>query len=156
MKYFLPLLLICFRNTTFSQVKIQKSSLTEIKEHLLSLEKNWLKAEFALDTSYLSSIIDSTFTDISEEGIHDKNESLQSMYNNISQRLKDSIVVDSFNLENTIVKIYDNAAVVIFTVHTHGKNKQAVTDRKTRFYDVWIKRNNEWKAVSSQGSNVEE
>lgn len=122
------------------------------KEQLLQLEYNWLKAEFALDTAYLSSLMDSTFTSISDEGVHNKQKCLESMYNNISQRLKDSIVIDSFNFENTVVNLYENAAVIILTVHTHGKNKGVLRDRKTRFYDVWIKRNGEWKAVSSQGT----
>jgi hypothetical protein len=126
------------------------------KDQLLTLERKWLEAEFALDTSYLSSIIDSTFTGISELGIENKKEALSGMYSNISQRLKDSIFIDSFTLENTIVNLYDNSAVVSFIVHTHGKNKQALTERKTRFYDVWIKKKGKWKAVASQGTKVTE
>ncbi len=156
MKYFFSISLICICNAAFSQVEIQKSSLAQIKEHLLSLEQNWLKAEFALDTAFLSSIMDSTFTSISDEGVHNKRQSLQSMYSNIRQRLKDSIIIDSFNFENTVVNIFENAAVVILTVHTHGKNKGIMRDRKTRFYDVWIKRNGAWKAVSSQGTTLTE
>lgn len=100
--------------------------------------------------------MDSTFTAISEEGIHNKKQSLQGMYSNSSQRLKDSVFIDSFNLENTVVNIYDNAAVVIFTVHTYKKVKGKPIEKRTRFYDVWINRNGTWQAVSSQGTVIPE
>lgn len=125
------------------------------KKQLLLLEHKWLEAEFALDTAYLSSVMDSTFIGVSESGIHNKQESLLAMYENISQRIKDSIVIDSFELENPIVNLYQNSAVVTFVIHSHGKNKGVLRERKTRFYDVWIKRENTWRAVASQGTPIE-
>lgn len=101
MKYFLPLLLICICNISLSQSQIQ-ASVNQSATHLLSLERKWLIAEFALDTAYLSSLMDSTFTSISDEGVHNKQQCLQSMYSNISQRLKDSITIDSFNFETQL------------------------------------------------------
>jgi hypothetical protein len=131
-----------------------KDNTAEDKDELLQLEYNWLKAEFALDTGYLSTIMDSTFIGISENGIKNKREELIDYFNNISQRIKDSIIVDTFNLENTLVNFYNNTAVVTFVVHTHGRNKSTPTDRKTRFYDTWIKRDDKWKAVASIGVKV--
>ncbi len=125
------------------------------KQQLLSLEHKWLEAEFSLDTAYLSSIIDSSFIDIADGHVHNKQETILDMYTNISQRIKDSIIIDSFNLENSQVNLYGNTAVVTFIVHTHGKNKTTITERRTRFYDVWVKRADMWKAVASQGSRVE-
>ncbi|MEO6455031.1 MAG: DUF4440 domain-containing protein [Ginsengibacter sp.] len=154
MKIFL-LLIFCLLINIFigCDTHVLTDTTTDEKQ-LLLLEYNWLKAEFSLDTTYLSSIMDTTFTDISEEGIHNKNQSLKSMYSSISQRLNDSVVIDSFNFENAVVNMYENTAVVIFTVHTYGKNKKVVTGRKTRFYDVWIKRKKEWKVVSSQRTMI--
>jgi hypothetical protein len=148
---FLSLLLFA----TISCTEHSKVHTTDDKTELLSLEHSWLEAEFKLDTTYLSSIIDETFLDISENGVHDKQEAILSMYNNINQRIKDSIIVDSFKLESSIVNLYDNTAVVIFIVHTYGKNKEVITERKTRFYDVWVKRKDRWKAAASQGSKVD-
>lgn len=136
------------------QKKPGKDSQSEISQ-LLSLEHKWLEAEFALDTAYLSSIMDSTFISISEEGIKNKNEDILAMYNSIKQRQQDSIFIDSFKLENPVINIYENTAVVTFIVHTFGKNKNIARERKTRFYDVWIKRQGKWKAVSSQGTSLE-
>ena len=131
------------------------ASLTTDKAQLLSLERKWLTAEFALDTTYLSSIIDSSFIDISENGLHNKSQALVSMYQNITQRIKDSILIDSFLIEDPITNVYENSAVVTFVVHTFRSDKGVKSGHKTRFYDVWIKQNNIWKAVSSQGTKIE-
>lgn len=50
---------------------------------LLRLERKWLEAEFSLDTAFLSSLMDTTFISISDEGVKGKNDDLISMYNNI-------------------------------------------------------------------------
>ena len=141
-------LLSCFSNQS-------KNTLLSDKAQLLSLEHKWLAAEFALDTTYLSSIIDTSFIDISANEIHSKTNALLNMYVNISQRIKDSILIDSFRIENAVVNIYGNSAVVTFIVHTFRKDKGLRAEHKTRFYDVWINRNNTWKAVSSQGTAIE-
>ena len=132
----------------------QTKDANDNKQKLLKLEYDWLKAEFALDTAYLSSIMDPTFIGISADGIHNKKEDLLDMYTTIAQRNKDGVFIDSFKLENTIVNLYGNTAVVTFIVHTYRKNKGMPEQRRTRFYDVWIRRNNKWKAVSSQGTKV--
>jgi hypothetical protein len=141
--------------TSCNNKQSEKHSLPDSSQ-LLSLEHKWLEAEFSLDTSFLSAIIDSTFISISEEGVKKKNEDLLSMYNNIKQRQLDSIFIDSFKLENAVVKIYETTAVVTFIVHTFGKNKNTPRERLTRFYDVWVKRSDGWKAISSQGTPLEQ
>jgi hypothetical protein len=74
-----------------------KQGVSKEKEELLRLECKSLVAEFALDTGFLSSVIEATCISISEEGIHNKQQYLLGMYNNISQRNKDSLFVDFFS-----------------------------------------------------------
>ena len=125
-----------------------------IKEELLSLERKWLEAEFALDTAYLSTLLDSTFIGISANGVSNKQDELKDMHDNISVMRKDSIFLDSLKLEDAMVNLYGNAAVVTFIVHTYKKEKGNSTEKRTRFYDVWINKNEKWKAVSSQGTVI--
>ncbi|HUS03421.1 MAG TPA: nuclear transport factor 2 family protein [Chitinophagaceae bacterium] len=146
--------LILFLFLSYAYVGAQSKDANDDKQKLLRLEYDWLKAEFALDTAFLSSIMDPTFIGISAEGVHNKKEDLLDMYNTIAQRNKDSVFIDSFKLENAIVNLYGAAAVVTFIVHTYRKNKGIPEQRRTRFYDVWIKKNSKWKAVSSQGTKV--
>lgn len=77
------------------------------------------------------------------------------MYDNISAMRKDSIFLDSLQLEDAITNVYGNTAVVTFIVHTYKKDKGKPTKKRTRFYDIWINRNGSWKAVSSQGTSVQ-
>ncbi len=126
------------------------------KKELLALEYNWLKAEFSLDTAYLATLMDDSFMGISASGTTTKQEELLDYYKIISQRLKDSIFIDSFRLENAVVNLYGTTAVITFIVHTFRKEKGVAAERKTRFYNVWIKRNSKWKAVASQGTRVTE
>src|SRR5687767_3289362 len=81
---------------------------TDERNELLHLEYEWLDKEFELDTAFLSSIMDSTFIGISDSGVKNKQEDLISMYNNIDQRIKKGIVIDSFRLEDEVVNIYSN------------------------------------------------
>lgn len=124
------------------------------KELLLALEYNWLRAEFSLDTTYLSTLMDDSFMGIGVNGITNKHDELVDYYTTISKRLRDSIFIDSFKLENAVVNLYGNTGVVTFVIHTFRKEKGVAAERKTRFYDVWIKRNGKWKAVASQGTKV--
>jgi hypothetical protein len=129
---------------------------SKIEKELILLERKWLEAEFALDTSYISTLIDSSFIGISANRVSNKHEELKGMYDNISAMRKDSVFLDSLKLEDSIVNVYDNTAVVTFIVHTYKKEKGRSTEKRTRFYDVWINRNGEWKAVSSQGTSITE
>ena len=149
------LMVVLFSCTQADSHKVNATdhqSIVEIKEDLLSLERKWLEAEFVLDTAYVSTLIDSTFIGISANRVSSKKEELKGMYDNISAMRKDSIFLDSLKLEDSIVNVYDNTAVVTFIVHTYKKEKGISTEKRTRFYDVWINRNGIWKAVSSQGT----
>lgn len=125
------------------------------KKLLLNLEREFLDKEFKLDTAYLSSLIDSTFIDIGASEIKKKKEDLVSIYNNIDQRIKRGIVVDSFKIENEVINVYSNSAVVTFIVHSYRHSSDSLIERRTRFYDVWIKRDNRWKLVASQGTLIQ-
>ena len=160
MKILFTLLITIFFSCTETDPKethgtIHQSN-DEIKEELLSLERKWLEAEFALDTAYLSTLLDSTFIGISANRVSARQEELKGMFDNISAMRKDSIFLDSLKLEDPIVNVYDKSAVVTFIVHTYKKEKGGSTEKRTRFYDVWINRNGKWKAVSSQGTPVTE
>ncbi|MGC3946418.1 MAG: nuclear transport factor 2 family protein [Chryseolinea sp.] len=127
----------------------------KITHDLLALERDFLNKEFALDTAGLAYLMDSTFIDITDFGIKGKKEDLVDIYNNIDQRIKNGIVLDSFRLENDVVNVYWNSAVVTFIVHSFRHSNDTLIERKTRFYDVWTKRGDSWKLVASQGTIVQ-
>ena len=118
---------------------------------LRSLEHRWLTAEFRLDTATISQLMDHAFISIGDKAILTKQEELDGILKNISQRLKNNHLVDSLHFDDFVVKIYGNTAIVTFISVTKGTVKGvAFSNRKTRIYDVWIKKEGQWKAVSSQ------
>lgn len=124
------------------------------KAELLSLERKWLDAEFALDTAYVSTLIDPSFIDISET-IHNKQQALKGMYDGMDDRRKDSIVLDSLKFEDVVVNLYENTAVIALITHSWShKPDGSLVEVRMRFYDVWINRNGSWKAVASQGTTI--
>ena len=136
--------------------KNETASASQTTVHLLSLEQKWIEAEFALDTTYISTLLDSTFHSINTGHISNKQQEIDGIYKNMSAMRTDSIFLDSVKLEDARVKLYDNTAVTILIVHTYKKDKGKPTQKRTRFYDVWVNRNGNWKAAASQGTVVEE
>ncbi len=136
-------LLSCNLKTTSSADEVTK---------LLDLEKEAIEKEFQNDTTFLSSIMDSTFIELSEDKIKNKHEVLKTIFEDNLHKLENKISLDSFRLEEPIVHVYGNASVVTFILHTFRKKEDSLFDRRTRFYDVWVKRGNQWKAVTWQAS----
>ena len=126
------------------------------KHHLLSIEYDWLAAEIRLDTLFIANLLDSSFMGISEYGVHTKEEELADMYNSMQQRKRKNIRIDTFEIYDGMVNIYANTAVVTFIMNTFRNENGIPIQRRTRFYDVWVKKEGRWLAVSSQGSSVKE
>lgn len=93
------------------------------KERLLSLEQKWIEAEFALDTAYIYTLLDSTFHSVNANHITNKKQEIDGIYKNINAIRKYSIFLDLVKLEDALVKLYDNTAVTILIAHTYKKIK---------------------------------
>lgn len=144
----------CQRPASHQTAPTATFSAAETKDLLLSLERKWLDAEFALDTAYISSLMDSSFMDISADHISNKQQALNGMYENIWAMHKDSIFLDSLKFEDPIVNLYGNTAVITLVTHSYKKHKNISIEKRMRFYDVWRNMNGSWKAVSSQGTVI--
>jgi ketosteroid isomerase-like protein len=62
--------------------------------------------------------------------------------------------VDSSKLDDFIVKVYGNTAVVMFTQHLVGPVKGKPVAVDYRYIDVWVNRDGVWKCVASQSTRV--
>jgi len=119
------------------------------------MEYEWLMAEFRLDTAFISAMMDDRFMAIDLNKISGKQDELKGIYENMSQRKKEGHFVDSLYLEDVHIEIHDSTAIVSFISVTKGRNKTVpFSNRRTRMYDTWIRRNGKWKAISSQVSPV--
>ena len=108
-------------------------------------------AEFRVDTAAISKMMDKDFIAIGKSGISSKQQELNGIFKEMSQRKRNQHIVDSLYFEDSHIAIYGQTAVVTFISVTKGKVKEVpFAKRRTRMYDVWIKKNGLWKAVSSQ------
>jgi len=130
---------------------ITTSSPDEDKK-LLNLENEAIEREFQNDTTFLSSLMDSTFIELSKDKIKDKHDVLKTIFQDNIYKLENKISLDSFRLEEPIVHAYGNASIVTFILHTFRKKGDSAYERRTRFYDVWVKRQEQWKAVTWQAT----
>ena len=118
---------------------------------LRQLEYEWLRAEFRNDTATIARMMDEAFIAIGTTGVSSKQEELEGIYKNMSQRIKDGHVVDSLYFEDIVTRFYGSTAIITFISVTKGKIKDvSFNNRRTRIYDVWIRKEGKWKAVTSQ------
>lgn len=145
--FLFPLTLFsCFSNPSNDPV---------VAKQLLELEREAITREFKNDTAFLSSIMDTSFIELARDKIKNKHEVLKTIHADNIANANNKIVRDSFVLEDPVVHVYDKTAVVTFIMHTYNKKDQIPFERRTRFYDVWVKRDNKWMAITWQGSAVE-
>ena len=121
-------------------------------QRLFALERQAIHREFQNDTSYLSSIMDSTFIELSKGKIKNKHDVLRTIYQDNVANQQNQIKRDSFLLKDSVIHLYGNTAVITFIMQTFNKKGNSSFTRRTRFYDVWVKRKNDWKAIAWQGS----
>lgn len=152
-RFFISLLMIC---AVPGKSKAQNMSAQKDMEQLKKMEYDWLIAEFKLDTATIAAMMDKKFIAVGLNSVNNKQQELDGIYENISQRLKNNHVVDSLYLDDMHIEMYDNTAIVTFISVTKGSIKKVpFENRRTRMYDVWIKRNGQWKAVSSQVTPIQ-
>jgi hypothetical protein len=155
MKYLVLLLVSYLFSCNTSKYPVTPNSKSSLSRLLFGLEYNAIDAEFRLDTASIAAIMDEGFISINEKEVTTKHEELLGMYNTISKRLKDNHVIDSFYLDQFRVDQFGNTAVVTFFIVTKGRIQNvSFENRRTRFYDVWIRRNGKWKIVSMQATRI--
>lgn len=153
LKFFIPgILLSAGVIIFFAGCKPETKNLDDDAAALLDLEKEAIKREFQNDTSFLSLVMDSTFIELSADTIKNKHQVLKTIFRDNLDKLENKVSLDSFRLEQPIVHLYGDASVVTFILHTFRKKEDSAFERRTRFYDVWVKRDGHWKAVTWQAS----
>lgn len=122
---------------------------------LKQMEIDAIAAEFRMDTAGVAKYMDPAFVNISASEITNKQQELEYMYKNFEQRKQKNHTIDSFYLDHFRADFFDNTAIVTFHIVTTGlENNKRYVDKRTRFYDVWVKRNGNWKLVSMQATKV--
>ncbi|MBA2500027.1 MAG: nuclear transport factor 2 family protein, partial [Chitinophagaceae bacterium] len=84
-----------------------------------------------------------------------KQQELDGIFKSSMERIKENHIIDTLILDDFKVQLFDHTAIAIYYSVTKGTKKGIPFDNnRMRWYDVWVKRNGEWKWVSSQGTLV--
>jgi ketosteroid isomerase-like protein len=65
-----------------------------------------------------------------------------------------ALKIESFRLEDVTVRLYGDTAVVRGLITEKSKLRDKDTSGKSRFTDVFVKRDGRWQAVASHESNI--
>ena len=115
---------------------------------LVDLEQRWNEAFYRKDLSFISGILADEFVatyDDGERGDKAKELSLAAAFN----QQVESAIPDEFS-----VKVYQDTAVVWFTLHLVGIRQQQRSEVTLRYTDVWVNRDGRWLCVSTQSTKV--
>ncbi len=145
----LPYLLCCtFAAGWTASAFASQPPAVSVEETLIALERGWNEAFYARDVEFLESILADEFIATYDDGARgDKAREIE-LAESFNQRVL-SATQDDF-----IVRVYDDAAVVWFTLRVVGIRRGERAELTLRYTDVWVLRDGRWRCVSSQSTRV--
>jgi len=118
------------------------------QDTLIELEQRWDAAFHSRDAKFIESILADEFVVTYGDGSRGDKAKEVSLALDFNQQ------VDSSKLDDFVVKVYGNTAVVMFTQHLIGPVKGKPVAVDYRYIDVWVNRDGVWKCVASQSTRV--
>ena len=115
---------------------------------LEKLERDWVAAMYSNDVNFVSSVLAPEFVATYDDGTRgDRLRELQLAKE--FNRQVDKWAVDEFT-----VRVFNETAVVWFTLHMVGPVKDVPTEIVLRYMDVFVNRDGKWLCVGSQSTRV--
>ena len=118
------------------------------QDTLIELEQRWDAAFHNRDATFIETLLADEFVVTYGDGSRGDKAKELSLALDFNQQ------VDSSKLDDFIVKVYGNTAVVMFTQHLVGPVKGKPVAVDYRYIDVWVNRDGVWKCVASQSTRV--
>ena len=119
-----------------------------VEEELIALERGWNEAFYARDVEFLDSILADDFIVTYDDGAQGDKARELGLAESFNQR------VISATQEDFTVQVYDDAAVVWFTLRVVGIRRGQEAEIVLRYTDVWVMRDGRWQCVASQSTRV--
>jgi ketosteroid isomerase-like protein len=118
------------------------------QEILIQLERDWDTAYHNADAAFIERLLADEFIATYGDGTRgDKAEEL-------SRAASFDQQIDSSTLDDFIIKIYGDTAVVWMTQHLVGPSKGQRLELTFRYVDVFVLRDGRWQCVASQSTKV--
>jgi ketosteroid isomerase-like protein len=118
------------------------------QETLVELEQKWDAAFHNRDAKFIETLLADEFVVTYGDGTRGDKAKELSLATEFDQQ------VDSSTLDDFIIKVYGNTAVVLFTQQLVGPIRGKPVAVSYRYVDVWVNRDGVWKCVASQSTRV--
>ena len=142
------LLLLAFLVPAVSVSGGQSGPVLSDQQILIKLERDWDAAFHRKGVAFIDSVLAQEFVSTYGDGTRgDRAKELK-------QAAEFNQQVDSSTLDEFIVKVYGDMAVVWFTQHMVGPSKGQQLELTYRYIDVFVMRDGRWQCVASQSTKV--
>jgi ketosteroid isomerase-like protein len=115
---------------------------------LVKLEQGWNDAFYKKDVAFIKSILADEFTATYDDGSRGDKAKELALVSEFNQQVQSSIQ-DEFT-----VKVYQDTAVVWFTLHVVGIKQGQRAELTLRYTDVWVVRDGRWQCVSTHSTRM--
>jgi hypothetical protein len=115
---------------------------------LIDLERQWDAAFHRQDAAFIATLLADEFIATYGDGTRGDRAA------ELARARESTQQVDSSRLENFIVKVYRDTAVVWFTQVLVGPVQGKPTEVRYQYMDVWVIRDGRWQAVASQSTRL--
>ena len=127
---------------------VAQMSVKSDQEVLIELERNWVAALQRNDVKFVASVLAEEFVATYGDGTRgDRAKELQ-LVADFNQQ------VDKWTVDEFMVKVYRDTAVVWFTQRLVGPIQGKPTEITARYMDVFVMRDGRWQCVASQSTRV--
>ena len=118
------------------------------QETLIQLERDWVAALQRNDVTFVDGVLAEEFIATYGDGSRgDRKRELQ-LVAEFNQQ------VDKWTVDEFIVKVFRDTAVVWFTQRLVGPVQGKPTEIVTRYMDVFVMRDGKWRCIASQSTRV--
>jgi ketosteroid isomerase-like protein len=142
------LLLLAFLVPAFSTVGAQSQPVRSDQQNLIKLERDWDAAFHRKDVAFIESVLAEEFVSTYGDGSRGDRAKELKLAAEFNQQ------IDSSTLDEFVVKVYGDTAVVWFTQHMVGPSKGQRLEVTYRYIDVFVMRDGRWQCVASQSTKV--
>jgi ketosteroid isomerase-like protein len=143
----LTLLLLAMLFPAFS-ASGQSPRVQSDQQILIKLERDWDAAFHRKDVAFIDSVLAEEFVSTYGDGSRGDRAKELKLAAEFDQQ------IDSSTLDEFLVKVYGDTAVVWFTQHLVGPSKGKPLSLTYRYIDVFVLRDGRWQCVASQSTKV--
>lgn len=144
-----PRMLVCFiLGSLVAAQPVHAQDVKSDQEVLIELERKWDAAFHTQDAAFIETVLADEFIATYGDGSRGDKAKELAIARTFDQQ------VDSSRLDDFIVKVYRDTAVVWFTQFLVGPVQGKPTEVRYQYIDVWVVRDGRWQAVASQSTRL--